>query len=155
MTASAAKAAEKPHCGETCPVLDFMTVVCNDRMTLDERMEAAIKACTDPGDGVERMSQRAAAKKFKVSRQTLQRRLEGVAQMGHPATSPAPQEKSDFQEGSKAPAEGLKEKQKRGPLRALVRDNGGIPRGLCVDRQGLSSLKARAWLDHIGVPDTA
>ena len=154
--ASAAKAAEKPHCGETCPVLDFMTVVCNDRMTFEERMEAAIKACTDPGDGVERMSQRAAAKKFNVSQAaTFSNHLAKVITDDHPTTSPAPQEKSDFQEGSegsKAPAEGLKEKQKRGPLRALVRDNGGTPRGLCGPGQGLSSLKARAWLDHIGVP---
>lgn len=148
MTASAAHAAETPHCGETCPVLDFMTVVCNDRMTLEERMEAAIKACTDSGDGNERMTQRAAAKKFNVAQKTLSRRIAAVSQMTHPATPPAPQAIS-ANPGSEATTGKLSSAEARKQLRQLVRDNGGA-RGLGAG-QGISAPQARAWLDHIGV----
>jgi hypothetical protein len=149
MTAPAAQAAEKPHCGETCPVLDFMTVVCNDRMTLEERMEAAIKACTDHGDGNERMSQKAAAKKFGVAQQTLSYRLAKATKVGSSATSPAPQAISETP-GQTENSGSLTTGQKRTALRALAREH-DIPKGVGAG-QGISSPQARAWLDHIGVP---
>lgn len=72
---------EGEHCGDTCSVVAQMASTFKDFVPPEQRMTQAI-AAVQTG----KMSQRAAADKFDVSRTSLQRELE-VAQMGHPETS--------------------------------------------------------------------
>ncbi len=67
------------HCGDTCGLIDFTMAVAGDRLLPEERMKLAIEAVTSG-----KMSQRGAAAKYGVNRDTLQRRLKEVAEIGHP-----------------------------------------------------------------------
>lgn len=67
------------HCGDTCGVVASMAAVFSQYVPPEQRMAEAI-AAVQSGT----MSQRAAATTFDLARPTLQRRLNEVAQMGHP-----------------------------------------------------------------------
>ena len=67
------------HCGDSCGLIDFTMAVAGDRLLPEERMKLAIEAVTSG-----KRSQRAAAAKFDLNRDTLQRRIKQVAEIGHP-----------------------------------------------------------------------
>ncbi len=67
------------HCGDTCGVVASMAAVFSQYVPPEQRMAEAIAAVRSG-----KMSQRAAAAKFDLNRDTLQRRLKQVAEIGHP-----------------------------------------------------------------------
>ena len=96
------------HCGDSCGLIDFTMAVAGDRLLPEERMKLAIEAVTS-----EKMSQRAAAAKFDLNRDTLQRRIKQVAEIGHPTKT---------QSSTGVSASAKSEKSAAGTIRGFTRE---------------------------------
>ena len=114
------------HCGDSCGLIDFTMAVAGDRLLPEERMKLAIEAVTS-----EKMSQRGAAAKYGVNRDTLQRRLKEVAEIGHPTETqsttgfaPDPEPIPPDPQPSQRSAATQDKLQRTAAIRNLARANG-------------------------------
>jgi hypothetical protein len=131
------------NCGETCGLVDFTLAIAGDRLLPEERMDLAVQAVQ-----LEKMSQRGAAEKYKVSRTVLQRRLEEAAQTGHP-----PETESTTEEPALPPDPPISSPAPKKVPSNVVRD--GL-RALCKEHGATRYTKfnigaARAYLTEQGV----
>ena len=144
------------HCGDTCSAVAAMGVAFREYVPPEQRMDAAIKQVLSG-----KMSQRGAAAENGVARQTLQRRLEEVAQTGHPA-KPQSSTGVSLRPTPASPASHLKgdggslERQRRlKGLREIARQRGmtSLPSGVAVSRAGLGQVYQALVELEITVPD--
>lgn len=131
------------HCGDSCGLIDFTMAVAGDRLLPEERMKLAIEAVTS-----EKMSQRAAAKKYDVAESTLRLRLKPVRSSAHPTETQSSTEILPDPVPAPKP-EKLKSGEVRSRLRALLRQH-DAPKGI-GGKDGITSSQARGWLQWAGI----